>query len=391
MPLKCLRGEQEIYAFDVDTDGGWTALREHNAHERDLAMACCGAGVVLRESKLGTRHFAHARRGPCSTAPETAEHLLAKRMVIEGIRATDWLPRPEQSGVTRQGEAWRADVLAVKRLARVAFEIQWSRQQADETERRQRRYADAGVRGLWLFRQHDLPVSRDIPAFRLALDATARRFHVQLPSPEYDPEYLPRREADKPRYWQQTVPLDDFVTGALSGRLHFAPALGRQLPVEVRGSYGQCLRCHRNTGHAAVLRFAVDRVIPGAPDIEIPLLQMGSRWPDGEAWIQAQLPAPLLARYGIGEFKRRLGHRASDAYFSLGCIHCDAQLHGDDPFTVAYSKHILLELRAVFEPQWGPLLTGTAASALYRWVFDARSDVPLEPASSTLVSSQDCA
>ena len=166
MPLKCLRGDEAIYAFDVESDEAWKGLRKRNAEAKDLRMRCCGASVVLRTSKLGTRHFAHARRDPCSTAPETAEHLLAKMAVVDGIRGTGWKALPEQEGRTPDGEGWKADVLAEKGKARVAFEIQWSRQDEAETERRQRRYADAGVRGLWLFRQHDFPTGKETPAFR---------------------------------------------------------------------------------------------------------------------------------------------------------------------------------------------------------------------------------
>jgi competence protein CoiA len=166
MPLKCLRGDEEIYAFDTESDEAWESLRKGNAAEKYLRMPCCGAGVVLRTSKLGTRHFAHARRGPCETAPETAEHLLAKMAVVEGVKATAWEPLPEQSGRTPEGEEWRADVMAVKGKARVAFEIQWSRQDGDETDRRQRRYAEAGVRGLWL-----------------VFDGDTKEFAVLIPSP----------------------------------------------------------------------------------------------------------------------------------------------------------------------------------------------------------------
>lgn len=72
-----------------------SCLRAANAAACDLRMPCCGAAVVLRTSPLGTRHFAHARRGPCTSAPETAEHLLAKRVVVEGIKRTEWIAKIE--------------------------------------------------------------------------------------------------------------------------------------------------------------------------------------------------------------------------------------------------------------------------------------------------------
>jgi competence protein CoiA len=199
MPLKCLRGDEEIFAFDVEDEVAWKRLRESNAEARNLRMPCCGAAVVLRTSPLGTRHFAHARGGPCQTAPETAEHLLAKRIVVEGIRRTAWSAKTEQEGTTPEGERWRADVLATKGKGKVAVEIQWSRQDHDETLRRQDRYEEAGVRGLWLFRQFDLPMFLNvIPAFRLRFDAASRSFSVSLPSALYHPMRIGPKDKEDP-------------------------------------------------------------------------------------------------------------------------------------------------------------------------------------------------
>lgn len=166
MPLSCLAGDKVIYAFDLDSPADWENLRNQNSDEGHLRMPCCGARVVLRQSKLGTRHFAHARRGDCASAPETAEHLLAKRLVVAGVRKTPWTAHAEQSGRAPNGDEWRADVLAEKGNAKVAFEIQWSQQTDEETMRRQNLYGAAGVRGLWLFRQSKFATSKHIPAFR---------------------------------------------------------------------------------------------------------------------------------------------------------------------------------------------------------------------------------
>lgn len=194
MPLKCLRGTDEVYAFEVESDEDWAFLRNENAAAKNLRMPCCGASVVLRTSPLGTRHFAHARRGPCSTAPESAEHLLAKLIIIEGIRRAAWIAKPEQEGETQSGEAWKADVLAVPpqqlNKKHAAFEVQWSRQTEEETRRRQERYKEADVRGMWFFRQHDFPVEKETPAFRLLFDKESRSFNVALPSPHYNHAWM---------------------------------------------------------------------------------------------------------------------------------------------------------------------------------------------------------
>lgn len=46
MPLKCLRGEEEIYAFNTKSDEAWESLRKGNAAEKDLRMPCCGAQEI---------------------------------------------------------------------------------------------------------------------------------------------------------------------------------------------------------------------------------------------------------------------------------------------------------------------------------------------------------
>ena len=123
MPLKCHRDTQPLMAFDFESDEAWDSLRRENAREKNLRMPCCGSGVTLRTSALGTKHFAHARRGPCATAPESAEHLLAKRVIVQGVRRTDWTAATEQAGGAPDGEPWIADVLATKEHRQVAFEV----------------------------------------------------------------------------------------------------------------------------------------------------------------------------------------------------------------------------------------------------------------------------
>lgn len=368
MPLKCLEGEREIYAFDVETDEAWESLRKSDVEMKSLRMPCCGAGVVLRKSKLGTRYFAHARRGPCETAPETAEHLLAKMVVVEGVKETVWEAMPEQAGRTPLGEEWQADVLAVKGNGRVAFEIQWSRQDDNETARRQKRYSEAGVRGLWLFRQKDFPTLKETPSFRLVFDPESKTFDVMLPSPHYNPMWA-ARDKDDLLSWGQRIPLRRFVAGALEGRLRFAPALGQTMPVEVSSVQIRCWRCKKETGVVMGLTFAAGRILPGCPDIHTSIYDMGERLPDGAAEVMSILPAELLRRHGIGAVKPRRSKTEGGTYLSNGCVHCDA-LQGrflEHEFVFEASK--AFETEAEFKSEWMPSLSD-AKPYVYRWWFD---------------------
>ncbi len=334
-----------MFAFDFDELSAWNALRESNAKDRNLRMPCCGACVVLRTSPLGTRHFAHAKRGPCTTAPETAEHLLAKRKVVEGIRRTGWTVKTEQEGTTPEGERWRADVLATKGKGRVAIEVQWSRQEVEETFRRQSRYDDAEVRGLWLFRQHDFPVSEFVPAFRLVLDDKSKSFTVLLPSPSYSPEWIKSKHKDESRYWSQTIGLEDFAEGVVSGRLKFFPIINRTVPMDVFVTSAVCWRCNAETKLVTRIVFAASRTLPGHPDIPASLQSLGELI-EGPERVASWLPRSLLKKHGIGALRVRqsgLDVENREPYLSNGCIKCDAmqtrwfedKLEADEEFALS--------------------------------------------------------
>jgi competence protein CoiA len=373
--LKCLRGEEEIFAFDVEDAAAWKRLQESNAAARDLRMPCCGAAVVLRTSPLGTRHFAHARRGPCTSAPETAEHQLAKRTVVEGIRRTAWGVRTEQEGSAPDGERWRADVLAAKGKARIAVEIQWSRQDGEETLRRQDRYEAAGVRGLWLFRQFDLPMFLDvIPAFRLRFDAAAKSFSVSLPSALYDPGRIRPKDKDDPKWWSQTVELSKFAEGAVSGKLRFAPTLGATVPLEIHATPATCRLCGEQTRLVTFMTLAASKDFPGHPNIPISLRTLDGVL-GGPEFVERWLPASLLAKNGIGPLRVRksgLDIENRESYLSNGCVGCGAmqarwfedRLSGEDEELVLSVDVVLDGAIAVQLPNFG--------SHINHWWFDER-------------------
>ena len=166
MPLKCLLDGKPIFAFAL-SESDWDALKEENRNLRHLRIACCEAKVTPKTSKLGTQFFAHGRTEGYASPAETAEHLLAKAMIAKAAKDAGWEVDTEVSGCTPSGEQWVADVLATKGKARIAIEVQWSRQDQEETKRRQERYRQSGVRGLWLLRHPTLLLEKDTPTFRL--------------------------------------------------------------------------------------------------------------------------------------------------------------------------------------------------------------------------------
>jgi hypothetical protein len=376
MPLKCLRHNDPIFAFDVETDDSWNELRKDNAANKSLRMPCCDSGVTLRISKLGTKHFAHTRRGPCSTAPESAEHLLAKRTIVDGIRRTDWTALPEQAGVSPNFGPWIADVLSTKEKSKIAFEVQWSKQADAATRHRQDRYRAAGVRGLWFFRQHDFPIAKEIPAFRLVLDEGGKVFSVKLPSPSYHPGFMSARFLDKEHYWQQSIELAEFVAGALQGRLRFAPALGATMPVEVHTASTECWRCKKPTQIVMSLIFSASRVFKGCADIDLTIHSFGDFLQNGAGIVMAMLPSHLLAEHGIGAIKPRFSRTEGSTYLSNGCVHCDALQGRFFEHELAYQSSKAFEVEAKFEKEWGTLMDD-AGSDFQRWWFDEQKSPPI--------------
>ncbi len=73
-------------------------LKASNASEKNLRMTCCDEHATIKTSKLGTQFFAHKRRGECTSAAETAEHLFVKACIAKAIRGTGW--------EVDQGAAW---------------------------------------------------------------------------------------------------------------------------------------------------------------------------------------------------------------------------------------------------------------------------------------------
>ncbi len=167
VPLRCLDDADRSLDASLLTTAEWTALTATNRQVRHLRTTCCGSPLVLKTSRLGTRFFAHLALGGCASGDETPEHLHLKSLAIAAARTHGWTAEAEVAGITPGGEPWRADVLATRGRHRVAIEVQWSPQDDTVTRFRQARYADSGVRGLWLFRRPGFLADADVPALRV--------------------------------------------------------------------------------------------------------------------------------------------------------------------------------------------------------------------------------
>lgn len=201
MPLRATSDTGDIHAFALDA-AQWAELKG-NYKPLNLRMPCCQVPAVPKTSTLGNFFFAHARRGGCTTAPESAEHLYCKAIIARAAQDAGWTVTTERPGASPVGEEWVADVFCERGSAKIAIEVQMSPQQDGETIRRQLRYKASGVRGAWFYssfvRRGEVFTNRTTPAFVLS----------------------PVEVGQIPRVTSFEVPLPEFVVGMLSKRLEW--------------------------------------------------------------------------------------------------------------------------------------------------------------------------
>lgn len=275
MPLRCL--DDAGHSLDASTlaDADWAALTATNRRVRHLRTRCCGAPLVLKTSRLGTRFFAHRALGGCASGDEGPEHLHLKALAIAAARAAGWTAEAEVAGTTPAGEPWRADVLAHRGRHRVAVEIQWSPQADDETRRRQARYAASGVRGLWLCR-HAVAAEPDVPAVRVGGTLAAGLTVLGVPAAA-------------------------FLAAVFERRLRFGFPVGGSASVTVAGGIEPCW----GGDCGALVRVATTVAVTACASVcRIPVAALGTA-PALFAAVAAALPAdPLRGRLRVNRERR---------------------------------------------------------------------------------------
>lgn len=344
MPLRCLdpTTNESIHAFDL-LEEEWQALRLRNRNGRHLRMPCCSSQVVLKKSRRGTQFFSHKAVDSCSTAPETEAHLRLKQMAVSAARANGWNATTEVVGATPAGEQWKADVLAWKNDAKVAVEIQWSSQTNEETLRRQQRYAESGVRCLWLLRQRGFPITRDLPAARIAGTPEAGLS-----------AFVPKGSRE------QCLPIEDFLDAAFGRRLRFGFPLGVAARVSIQAAYTNCW--HASCGARTRIITCIN-VAFGPHEFDFSIPDFGE-YPDLFKIISGRLPKGI----GIGTIKHRYSGTAACLYLSNGCIRCD-RIYGDH-FVIhsRYDEETILAFSVVLSERWRQIIEQTKGGYESGWV-----------------------
>ena len=248
MPLSALLdGEPVISVLMLDEQ--WTLARGVKASEEQrLRIAHTNAPAFARTSAQGLRHFAH-RKGyaPDSTWAESAEHLSLKAEVVRILAAAG--AQVDTEVPSGPGREWIADVLAEYGGRRIAFEVQWSKQNPEEYVRRQARYAADGIKCVW-FARHEVQwwqapeelhdAVRAVPVFHLA-DPAQLSARIQA----REPDLTSGMHVRMPVEWEwlqkgdTEMPLAEAVDHVLAGQV------GVQASVALTVYRAACYHCRR--------------------------------------------------------------------------------------------------------------------------------------------------
>lgn len=299
MPLSCLRAGETLATFHL-TDNEWTEIRT-TYRNMGLSMRCCSSRAIPKVSRLGTRFFAHQSRAACQSGPESPEHLKAKFLIAESARAAGWDACVEEPGCDPDGNTWIADVLCTRGSAKLAFEVQLAPQSPDQYQARQSRYQRSGVRCLWLTKL------RRIGSAIEALPPTKELPHVLL-----DVKEQPNPIVHVGNSYEASVPLPDFVKGALAGDLFWAETRPGTRVVEIQIASISCWKCDQSI--KAVRGYVINNYF-------VPLAVVSDR--DGLAKFISAL------RQGMPEItpiSLKYSGTLQTKYFAAACPFCSALL-----------------------------------------------------------------
>ncbi|MGR5065026.1 competence protein CoiA [Photobacterium sp. DNB22_13_2] len=312
MPLRATLDGSAVQSFNYSSNE-WGQLKS-SYKSRTLTMACCGHKAIPKTSKLGTRYFAHARRGECTSAPETADHLKLKTIVAKAAEDAGWQVTTEFEGMTPGGEKWVADVYCQRGDKTMVFEVQWSHQSESEYLRRTEKYEASGInRVAWLYRDranrdrlYDQPDS--LPKFGF------------IPSdngyvvPDFD------------------VDIVEFVEGMFAGRLKWAPKKGDILDAFACYNKSLCLKCGGLNHYVCALEVHTKSGVSLGGELF-------DLYSSAREVIEANVSRERLLEYGIGSLDHIYNKRGGYAYMAHGCLHCNG-VHCNHTYRFDYHTDI---------------------------------------------------
>lgn len=316
--------DKMIYSFEYSLKN-WIALKENKASA--FKMTCCGNQAILKTSKLGTQFFAHKAKPKdqnCSTGGETVEHMHIKYLVSKKLFECGWKVEVEKRGESSKGEIWIADIYAEKDKAKIAIEVQWSRQSFIETKRRQQVYKDSGVRGAWLLRSGSakdrnaivgdfMYRTKNVPVFSVykQTDGCYQVYNIHQVSTKEDLGHDPIIPTN--------LALEEFIEKLVSGQIKFCQKYSPTSQLSLDVVRLACWSCHQYTNIVKKVNFKSQlyglayrysersQYVDGCSDQIINLIN--------HSFSKLHNFAPLRSRYSKTEGK---------SYIANSCTHCDA-------------------------------------------------------------------
>lgn len=331
MPLTAVHNGKPVVSIFM-TDDDWAQLRI-KASMGELNMSC-GTPAITRVSSPGLRHFAHKRAVECGHpgCSETPQHQAAKAAVARAAVAAGWNVTIEHRAP--DGE-WVADVLAEKDGRRVALEIQWSRQSAEDFSWRQERYRRAGVECFWFIhrRNRSTALEAKVPFAVLTgdsapfgIEATGDIFTDEGPALEAAvAEALDGTDVDEALIRIAEVefnldPMDCTLCGQASTTWRISSLRGDTLcgkTIQIPGEY----KMWSTEKHEALFVPEAAAALAAAPEEEGP-------WP------------PLT--------RLRMFHSrtAGTTYLAQGCAHCARGVYGDFFVSQSFGTLVAVKVQA---------------------------------------------
>jgi hypothetical protein len=238
--------------------------------------------------------------------------------------------------------------------SQVAVEIQWSSQTNEELLRRQRRYGESCVRGLWLFRQPGFPVTRELPAVCIG-GRLEQGFSALIPWHSG----MNARDRCQPERWHQILPMRALLDAAFSKRLRFGLPANAPATVSVQVAFTTCW--HRRCRARIRIVTSIDVAVgPNEYGFSIPKL---GEYPELLRSVLDRLPPNLE----LGEIKPRFSKTQSRFYMSNGCSRCDRifgehfEIYARDdettlvtfPIRISEQWQHAIEAHDAYEERWG--------------------------------------
>lgn len=311
MPLVAFLDGYRIESY-LATDESWDQLKGEYA-SRVLTMKC-GLPGVPRKSKRGLKHFAHKAGDQCGLVEcwaETPQHRAAKTLIAQAARDAGWQVSVEWS---TEGRAWTADVLTELDGRRVALEVQWSRQDAEEFRRRQERYVADGVECFWYVHRRNADEARRSGVPHVVFEGDGDPFDVM---------------AAKAFQQHRATKLHAHVIALLQG-LYSDQIQARTTAVTVQYLSDNCFACKRpSTIWRITAASLLSRCLETAEAIRtgVPL------WPAER--IENLIAGDVAAVLGKGDLpqlsplRMHKSKQAGRTYLAYGCAHCRAGFFGD--------------------------------------------------------------